>query len=215
MLRKLEIHSVATTVSKNDEGALILLREKNGDRMLPLRVPLRNAVMLMTRDKMNMPFNLPVSIGDISVQMMRKFGIEMSYVELTAILDGSFICRIVCHRGEEETQAIEHCTAVDGLTLAVVSHCPIVIEDELLEMQYMHKIGDQAYAVNINNLSRKLIEDALDNAIATENYELASQLRDELKRRTAEENEAALNSIRQNLLDHPSSPDDDSEILPF
>ena len=189
MLRRLEIHAFAAAV--NDEGALIILREKEGDRILPLQTSMRRAVTLMARDKMPLPFQMPISIGDISVQMMQQFDINISYVELTAVKDGHFTCRVVCHRDEEE-QTVENCQADDGLILSVVSRCPIVIEEELLEMQYMHKVGDGAYAMNINTLSRKLLEQALKHAVAQENYEMASQLRDELQRREADKSEEQL-----------------------
>ncbi|MBO4906027.1 MAG: bifunctional nuclease family protein [Bacteroidaceae bacterium] len=187
MLRRLEIHAFASSVPVTDEGALIMLREKNGDRVIPLQMSMRRAVTLMARDKMPLPAQLPVSVGDISVMMLQQFGINITYVELTAVKEGNFTCRVVCHRGEEE-HIIEHCQAADGLIISVISRCPLVIEEELLELQYMHKIGDGAYAMNINILSRRLLEQALEHAVANENYEVASQLRDELQRRT---NEAA------------------------
>ena len=38
-------------------------------------------------------------------------------------------------------------------------------------------------AMPLNAISNKMLKEALDNAVANENYELASHLRDEMRRR--------------------------------
>ena len=47
----------------------------------------------------------------------------------------------------------------------------------------MRKVGENAYALNLNTLSVQMLEDALKHAVEEENYEVASKLRDELQRR--------------------------------
>ncbi len=58
-----------------------------------------------------------------------------------------------------------------------------MIDSELFEAQYMRKTGDNSFAININVLTRKMLEDALKQAVETENFEVATQIRDELARR--------------------------------
>ena len=47
----------------------------------------------------------------------------------------------------------------------------------------MREVGGGSVSLPINSLNVALLKEALENAIREENYELASQLRDELKRR--------------------------------
>ena len=93
--------------------------------------------------------------------------------------------------GEQDgvEKQLDFLPANDGIVLATMAPCPILIEDELLEAQYLHKTGENTFAININTLTREMLEDALKHAVESENYEAASQLRDELAKRTKEEDE--------------------------
>ena len=166
---------------------MVLLKEKDGERILPILMSTRRASILLMRQQFRpvMPLPLPVSPADIGCQMLQKFGIELSRVELTAINDGHFICRVVGER-DGEIHTVDFCQAPDGLVMAVAAGCPITIEEELLEAQYMHPTGKHSFALNINTLSRQMLEEALQHAVENENYEAASRLRDELAKRTPE-----------------------------
>lgn len=165
---------------------MVLLKEKDGERVLPIMTSTRRATRLVLRKQMPFPMVLPFSPADISCQIMKQFGIRLTRVELTAIRDGMFLSRVVAERAGEE-HVVDYCQAPDGLIMAVTSGCPIFIEEELLEAQYMHPTGENSFALNINSLSRKMLEDALQHAVETENYEAASRLRDELAKRTPAE----------------------------
>ena len=47
----------------------------------------------------------------------------------------------------------------------------------------MRQTGENVYALNIKTLSRQMLEDALNDAVQSENYEAASYLRNELAKR--------------------------------
>lgn len=162
---------------------MVLLKEKDGERILPIMTSSRRAMRLVMRRQLGIRIPLPLSPADISCQLMQKFGIRLVRVELTAIKDGAFFSRVVAERDGEE-QVVDFCQAPDGLIMATAAGCPILIEEELLEAQYMHPTGTNSFALNINTLSRQMLEDALKHAVETENYEAASHLRDELAKRT-------------------------------
>ena len=63
-----------------------------------------------------------------------------------------------------------------------------MIEEELFQAQYLHKIGENSFAININTFSRQMLESALTQAVESENYEAASRLRDELAKRPSIDN---------------------------
>jgi len=184
MLIELEIHSTANTNSA-DERAVVVLKEKGGERLLPVMMSMRRAMVVAMRSSLLVPLQLPVSIADVGCMLMSKFGVRIARIELTAIKDGTFFCRVVAER-EGEEQSVDFCQAPDGLVIAAVAHCPIMIEETLLDAQYMQKTGDHSFALNINVLTRSMLEEALKHAIENENYEAASHLRDELAKRTKE-----------------------------
>lgn len=161
---------------------MVILKEKGGERTLPIMMSMRRSVMLLMRVKMDVPLSIPLTLPDLNYRMMQRFGIQLVSVEITDLKDGTFFCRIVGER-EGERQTLNLCMATDGIVMAVIAHCPIMIEEELLQAQYMHKMGDNAFALNINVLSRSMLEDALKHAVENEHYEAASHLRDELLKR--------------------------------
>lgn len=183
MLVELIIHASAA-ISSNDHQSMVLLKEKDGSRLLPILMSLRRATMLTLRSQLAMPSPLPLSLADVSWHMLRKFDIKLTRVELTAIQDGTFFSRIVGEKNGEE-KSLDFCLAQDGLVMAVTACCPIFIEEELLNAQYMKQTGENSFALNISIFSRKMLEDALQAAVAQENYEAASQLRDELAKRVS------------------------------
>lgn len=165
---------------------MLILQEKGGERLVPIQMSTKRASMLMVQLHMrplmqDMPFSL--SAPDIYQSILNHFDIQVKYVQITGVKGGNFFCDIVSERAGEPYTCYA-CQANDGMVVAVTSHCPILIEEELLQGQYMHKIKN-GFALNINTVTRSMLEDALAAAIANENYEAASLIRDELAKRPA------------------------------
>lgn len=74
----------------------------------------------------------------------------------------------------------------DAVLLSIISHVPLYIEERLMQRQGVpfdeHAKG---IAIPINSMDTPRLKTALQNAVEEENYELASQLRDEIKRRSS------------------------------
>ena len=74
--------------------------------------------------------------------------------------------------------------ASDGVLIAYVSNIPIYIEEQLLLRQGIpYSDSDTGISVPVNVISNDMLRKALDRAVAEEDYEKASQIRDELLRR--------------------------------
>ena len=182
MLIELEIHAIAGLASDADRS-MIVLKEKNGNRILPIMTSTHRAIKIQMRNRQPFTIPVPISVPELAYLVMNKFGVKVTRVVLVAINNGVFFCKTYAER-EGEEKVVELCMAHDALVLAVTANCPIMIESELFEAQYMKQMGENSYAINISTFSREMLEDALKHAIESENYEAASQLRDELARRT-------------------------------
>lgn len=72
----------------------------------------------------------------------------------------------------------------DAVLLSIISHIPLYIEERLMARQSVpfdeHATG---VSVPINSMDTQRLKVALRNAVEEENYELASQIRDEINRR--------------------------------
>lgn len=181
MLVQLVIHAIGQTIDDNDHY-LVLLQEKGGERLLPILMSRKRALLLSMREQL--PIQMPVAATpvDAALLLMQKFGVNVTRVVLTDVQKGLFLCDVYAEQNGVE-QKLEYCQAPDGIVLATTMKCPIMIEDELLQAQYMHKTGENSFAMNINTLTRQMLEKALQQAVNSENYEAASRLRDELAKR--------------------------------
>lgn len=78
--------------------------------------------------------------------------------------------------------------ASDAILLSYISKIPLFIEEKLMERQSVPYVRSQngmssRMAMPVNTISNKMLKEALDKAVGDENYELASHLRDEMRRR--------------------------------
>ncbi len=72
----------------------------------------------------------------------------------------------------------------DAVLLHLIAHYPIFIEETLMKRQCIpFDENAKGVAIPINTMDTKGLNIALEKAVREENYELASQLRDEIKRR--------------------------------
>lgn len=78
--------------------------------------------------------------------------------------------------------------ASDAVLLSQVSGIPLYIESRLMMRQSVaYNENSRGVSLPVNTISDEMLQSALDKAIADENYELASHLRDEKKRRASGE----------------------------
>ncbi len=77
--------------------------------------------------------------------------------------------------------------ASDAVLLSLVGNVPLYIDSTLMKRQSVrYNINSRGVSLPVNTISDEMLQSALDKAIADENYELASHLRDEKKRRNKE-----------------------------
>jgi len=78
--------------------------------------------------------------------------------------------------------------ASDAILLAHIAHLNVFMEEELFNRQSTPIIADEErMPLPLNTLSAEMLRNALKRAIAEENYELASLLRDEMNKREKKE----------------------------
>ena len=104
----------------------------------------------------------------------------MMDIIITDIIEGQYRT-LLCNRVTLETIPIR---ASDAVLLSLAARIPIYIESSLMARQSVRFSGlSHAVSLPVNTLSLEMLDQALKKAVEDENYELASQLRDERKRR--------------------------------
>lgn len=80
----------------------------------------------------------------------------------------------------------EKLRASDAILLSLVSNIPLYIFKQVFEQQSTPYIaGSRDLALPLNALTDSMLKSALEKAVAKENYELATHIRDEIKRRNS------------------------------
>ena len=127
--------------------------------------------------------------SDLFYTCLNILGTKMLRVLIYKAKEGVFYSYIYLQK-EEEIIRID-CRTSDAIALAVRSDCPIYIYESILDRECIRldddderpaenpdKENETSDSTNINSL-----ENALEQAIKDENYELAARLRDEINRK--------------------------------
>lgn len=171
---------------------ILVVGEQQGKRRIPILVGPQEAQAIALPLERYVPPR-PLT-HDLFFQFSKSFGIEILEVNITGMEDKVFSSEIVCFNGEKEV-TLEARTS-DAIALAVRFRCPIftteeimekagVILDEQISTEYIPaKDGEDDKL--LTNKSVEQLEQLLVLAIDAEDYERASQIRDEMKRRDDE-----------------------------
>lgn len=166
----------------SDLNLIALLKEKNGGgeglRCLPVLVGPHEAQAIIVS-----LFNHKVRPGiyDLYIDTLKQFDGHLVEVDIYSISGGVFYSHLfVEHDGNT---SFINCRTSDALVLALRSNAPIYIEEDLLERNCVRLQPDGAYSLPITTASTKVLKEAMEQAIANENYEFAARLRDEINSR--------------------------------
>lgn len=186
MDKKIELQVLNISNSQAQVGAYALvLGEVEGERQLPIIIgPAEAQATAICLKGVKAPRPLT---HDLFYTCLNVLGTKMLRVLIYKAKEGVFYSYIYLQK-DEEIIRIDSRTS-DAIALAVRADCPIFIYESILEREYI-RLDDSDQpdteqqeeetndSDNVNSL-----EQALEQAIKEENYELAARLRDEINRR--------------------------------
>ncbi len=186
MDKKIELQVLNISNSQAQVGAYALvLGEVGGERQLPIIIgPAAAQATAICLKGVKAPRPLT---HDLFYTCLNVLGTKMLRVLIYKAKEGVFYSYIYLQK-DEEIIRIDSRTS-DAIALAVRADCPIFIYESILEREYI-RLDDSDQpdteqqeeetndSDNVNSL-----EQALEQAIKEENYELAARLRDEINRR--------------------------------
>lgn len=114
-------------------------------------------------------------------------GMDFIQAVIYDVKDGIYYTHLYMERPDGSEYEADARTT-DIVALSMRAHFPIYIEEELLERERLRNISPDGsvYTLTVNAVSTDMLEQALAEAVKQEDYERASQLRDEIKRRKEE-----------------------------
>ena len=197
-MEKIQLDIVGLSYSQTQSGAYALvLCETEGQRRLPIIIGGFEAQAIAIELESMQP-SRPLT-HDLFKSFAKEFEIEVTEVIIYNLVEGIFYAKIMCLQNGREVK-IDSRTS-DAIALAVRFNCPIytfefilgtagvVVEDQENEDLSENDVSMEELVTskeNIESISLDDLESQLKEAIANEDYENASRIRDEIDRRKSQ-----------------------------
>ena len=192
-MEKIRLEIIGMKYSQSQSGAYaLILEERNGKRRLPIIIGSFEAqAIAIELEKIKTPRPLT---HDLFRSFAEAFSIRLSEVVINKFQDGVFFAKLVCIQDENE-QEVDSRTS-DAIALALRFNCPIytydtileaagIIADEEPEQEGVAAVSEELprKKEDLSEFSEEELKEFLQVAIEGEDYEKASQIRDEIKKR--------------------------------
>lgn len=192
-MEKVELKFLRITYSHTHAGAYaLILSELHGDRRLPIIIGGVEAQAIAIQVENIRPAR-PLT-HDLFKNFCDQFGIHLREVVINNLVEGIFHAKLVL---EQEGNLVEvDARSSDAIALALRFQCPIHTFEFILAAAGLRmeegeeetppaatKQEGPAEKKNLRTASPEELRQMLDEALEAEDYEGASKLRDELKRR--------------------------------
>lgn len=194
-MQKIRLNILGLSVSQTQSGAYALvLAEENGDRRIPIIIgPVEAQAIAIQLEGLKPPRPLT---HDLIKNMALAFDITLLEVSIYKLEEGIFFSELLCEMNGKEIR-IDSRTS-DAVALALRFRCPIFTTEEILKKagivleledenspirsfadDDIGPTGSSTYAQYSQNELKEMLSDAIQN----EDYEKASLIRDEIKKR--------------------------------
>ena len=174
----------AAEVNGKEQDGLLLLSDQEQQRQLVITCS-RKILKEITERKSN-DININDDIAKILWEMIHwQTTLELS-IHINTLEDGVYKALLI----NEENQFSLPVQADAAILLSLISHneIPIYMDAALFRRQSsVYQPNAKGLQLPLNIISEPRLHDLLDNAVKTERYEIASELRDELKKREEED----------------------------
>ena len=189
---KIKLNVLGLSVSQTQTGAYALvLAEENGDRRIPIIIgPVEAQSIAIQLEGLHPPRPLT---HDLFKNIAQSFGIDLIEVIIYKLEEGIFYSELICEQNGTRI-AVDSRTS-DAVALALRFKCPIYTTEDILnkagivievtdnvsEDEGKDDFIDDNEKYETNSLEE--LEQMLQEAVKDENYELASEIRDEILKR--------------------------------
>ncbi len=173
-MKRIRLDIGALTASPEDGGSFMFFLYREGmDKCLPVKLspPDMHAVL----SNFNKQEGGESTIHTLMSNTLQQFSIEL--LEVTVVKDGEknpFACELLLFDGEKEVK--QHSGFIDGIILAKQFASPIYIAELLME-RYASTMDLVSEKIVKKEIHIQKLKEELDNAIASEDYERAAQIK--------------------------------------
>ena len=194
-MKKVKLEIVGMSYSRSQSGAYaLILGIKGQKKRLPIIIGSSEAQAIAIELEKMKP-SRPLT-HDLFASFSKHFKITITEVIINKFEEGIFYSKLICSH-EGQISEIDSRTS-DAVALALRFKCPIYSYENIIDeagiMLEDEPIGDDpeaesivvkeaAQKANYTDLKVEVLEDMIKKAIENENYEQASEIRDEINKR--------------------------------
>lgn len=196
---KVKLNILGLSYSQTQTGAYALvLAEEDGNRRIPIIIGgVEAQAIAIQLEELEPPRPLT---HDLFKSFAIAFSIKIVEVNIYRLHEGIFYSELICESGNNRVR-IDSRTS-DAVAIALRFKCPIFTSEEIIEkagitlsiegesddskiapVKGVKSSHEYRKSNPFEGYSKSQLQDMLDAAINNEDYEKASQIRDELKRR--------------------------------
>ena len=188
------------------EAYALILKEKEGERMLPILIGMNEArAIVLEMNKMKPKRPTP---HDLFLRLSEVCKVYAGYVVIHKFEEGVFYADIHFRKENGEVFTIDSRTS-DAVVLALKCNIPVYVEEEVLEAYFSDAenleelssdteeeqeaddlemdLSDENYdkylSTKLEEMSLEELQNLLDGAVECEDFEMASKIHDEIERR--------------------------------
>jgi len=196
-MNKVPLNVLGISYSQTQTGAYALvLGEENGNRRIPIIIGGFEAQAIAIQlEGMKAPRPLT---HDLFYNFAMEYGITVETVFIFRLEEGIFYSKLICTNAGKRVEL--DARASDAIALALRFHCPIHTTEEILNRAGIVLTNEPRTAAgqpmpvyetvkkkpDLQYMDISELENMLNEAVVHENYEQASEIRDEIKRRKRE-----------------------------
>ena len=195
-MKRKQLKVMGLSYSQTQAGSyIVVLSEIKGSRKIPVVVKASDAQEIALKiEKIKSPRPLT---HDLFKSLTDTFGIDVQEVFIHSLVEGIFYCKMIVNNGVEETEV--ECGIGDGITLALVYDCPIMIKTDVLDSAGI-SMNDDGSDAEIDEIEVEIdekpksktkpkkrvvsvedLEIMMHKALENEEYEIAASIRDRIK----------------------------------
>ncbi len=201
-MSKIKLNVLGISYSQTQSGAYALvLAEENGERRIPIIIGGFEAQAIAIQlEGLTPPRPLT---HDLFLSFATAFSVSIIEINIYKLEEGVFYSKLICE--DPKKQMTVDARTSDAIALALRFRCPIYTTEEILEKSGIvidiepeskeekptssskfftePSSGKKRQADELHDFSLSELKEMLQDAIKNENYEKASDLRDEINRR--------------------------------
>ncbi len=190
-MEKIELKIIGLSYSQTQSGAYALvLSEKKGNRRLPIIIggfEAQSIAIELEKMKPTRPLT-----HDLFKSFADSFQVKVVEIVIYNLVEGVFYAKIICQQDENIVE-IDARTS-DAIAIGIRANSPVYTFEHilssagiLLENESISEIEEEDFIENKESISQDLsvdeLEKLLNEALENEDYERASEIRDEINKR--------------------------------